>query len=450
MAPKDEAILIVGAGTFGLSTAFELARNGYQNITVLDRASQIPSPYSAGCDLNKIIRAEYEEPFYTDLALEAIKAWQTPFFKPYYVESGVLIANSAAAGQDTRGALSKAFSSIEHHPAFPVGSFKQIKSGQDVKSIAPQLRGDMTSWTGYFNKHGGYARAARAMARVHDACKEMGVRFHLGENEGHATELFFEDNERQRCIGVKTICGKEYRASHTILCLGAHVARLLPAIAPQITAKAWSVAHLQLSSEQARSMAGIPVVNCRDMGFFFEPDPETNLLKLCAHSAGVTNYEGGTTSCPTSSGSSDGYAIDHGRIPQDDAAKIVKLIAATMPQFSSLPLTRQFICWCGDTTDSNYIIDFVPGTTEQSLMVFSGDSGHAFKMLPIAGQWAMAALEKGTQDLGRWRWKEISEGNVHDIHWRSGKLKDVRDVDWIEKNGLGSKRRVNAPRDSRL
>lgn len=76
---KDKAneILIVGAGVFGLSTALHLARNGYRNITVIDRES-IPSPYSAGCDLNKIVRAEYEDSFYTDLALVSLIA-QHPF-----------------------------------------------------------------------------------------------------------------------------------------------------------------------------------------------------------------------------------------------------------------------------------------------------------------------------------------------------------------------------------
>jgi sarcosine oxidase/L-pipecolate oxidase len=65
---KDQNILIVGAGVFGLSTALHLAQDGYKNITVIDRES-VPSPFSAGNDLNKIVRAEYVDPFYTELAL---------------------------------------------------------------------------------------------------------------------------------------------------------------------------------------------------------------------------------------------------------------------------------------------------------------------------------------------------------------------------------------------
>ncbi|KAH8680436.1 FAD dependent oxidoreductase [Ilyonectria robusta] len=432
----DESILIVGAGTFGLSTALDLAQNGYRHITVLDRAPEIPSSYSAGCDLNKIVRAEYEDGFYTDLALEAIKAWKSPFFAPYYAETGLIIANSPSAEEKARSSLTKSFSSIAHHPGFPSGSFRLIGAGQnqDMRPLAPQITGSaLDDWTGYFNKYGGYARASRAMVKIHSECERLGVRFILGEQQGHATRLLFHG---KRCIGVETASGKEHKATRVILCLGAHVARLLPSIAPQIVAKAWSVAHLQLSQEQAKAMAGVPVVNCRDLGFFFEPDPETCLLKLCAHSAGLTNYEtiaaevDSQMSVPTSSGSS--ISDYRGRIPREDEDKIVKLIAATMPQFSCLPLTRKFICWCGDTADSNYIIDYVPNTDSRSLMVFSGDSGHAFKMLPIAGRWARQVLEKGVQELDRWKWKATPDGDTNDIHWRVGSVRDVKGVvDWV-------------------
>lgn len=66
---KSKRILIVGGGTFGLSTAYHLAKDGYNNIIVVDKSSVIPSPISAGNDFNKIIRAEYEDPWYAELAL---------------------------------------------------------------------------------------------------------------------------------------------------------------------------------------------------------------------------------------------------------------------------------------------------------------------------------------------------------------------------------------------
>ena len=69
MPNKQHSVFILGAGAWGLSTALHLHQQGYRDITVFDRADKIPSPYSAAYDLNKIVRAEYEDPFYTELAL---------------------------------------------------------------------------------------------------------------------------------------------------------------------------------------------------------------------------------------------------------------------------------------------------------------------------------------------------------------------------------------------
>lgn len=69
---KSDHIVIVGGGAFGLSTALELTRNGYTNISIFEKDKQIPSQYSAANDLNKIVRAEYEDDFYTDLAVVSL------------------------------------------------------------------------------------------------------------------------------------------------------------------------------------------------------------------------------------------------------------------------------------------------------------------------------------------------------------------------------------------
>jgi sarcosine oxidase/L-pipecolate oxidase len=67
--PKNEPIAIIGGGAFGLSTAFELSNQGYKNVTVFEKDEEIPSRWSAANDLNKIMRAEYEDDFYTELAV---------------------------------------------------------------------------------------------------------------------------------------------------------------------------------------------------------------------------------------------------------------------------------------------------------------------------------------------------------------------------------------------
>lgn len=50
----SSSILIVGGGTWGVSTALHLARRGYVDVTVLD-SYPVPSAISAGNDINKIV-----------------------------------------------------------------------------------------------------------------------------------------------------------------------------------------------------------------------------------------------------------------------------------------------------------------------------------------------------------------------------------------------------------
>lgn len=49
---KNDPIIIVGAGAFGLSTALHLARRGYTDVTVFDKQPYDESLYSYfnGCD----------------------------------------------------------------------------------------------------------------------------------------------------------------------------------------------------------------------------------------------------------------------------------------------------------------------------------------------------------------------------------------------------------------
>lgn len=48
------SILVIGAGTWGCSTALHLARRGFTNVKVLD-PHPVPSPIAAGNDINKIM-----------------------------------------------------------------------------------------------------------------------------------------------------------------------------------------------------------------------------------------------------------------------------------------------------------------------------------------------------------------------------------------------------------
>lgn len=46
-------VLVIGAGCFGISTAYHILKRGYQNVTVIDRSDVLPAPDAASTDYNK-------------------------------------------------------------------------------------------------------------------------------------------------------------------------------------------------------------------------------------------------------------------------------------------------------------------------------------------------------------------------------------------------------------
>lgn len=50
---ETDKVLIVGAGCFGISTAYHLLKRGFKDVTILDRAEVHPAPDAASTDLNK-------------------------------------------------------------------------------------------------------------------------------------------------------------------------------------------------------------------------------------------------------------------------------------------------------------------------------------------------------------------------------------------------------------
>ncbi|KAF2651075.1 FAD dependent oxidoreductase [Lophiostoma macrostomum CBS 122681] len=406
---KKSSILIIGAGCFGLSTAHVLAKAGYTNITVLDRDDEVPSRFSAADDLNKVVRAEYADQFYTDLALEAIRRWQSdPLYKPNYRQTGFLNVTSAAGSQLARDVVEKYQKSLQLNPNFN-DQVSRVTRTEDVRRLVPAFSGPVAGWTGYFNKLAGYAHSANALVAEYNACVKLGVKFHLGSTAGEVNELLYDLASNGRiCIGAKTAGGKVYHADKTILALGAEVARLLPQIGKQVTGRCWGVVHIQLTPEEAASLESIPVTNVRDLAFFFEPDRKTNKLKFCHMGGGYTHTRNGV-SLPYSSLAESQF------VPDIDEHHIRQLLREVLPQFADRPLVDQHLCWFADTADSDFIIDFVPGTNS-TLAVLSGDSGHGLKFLPTFGEFARELLEKGKPRTPKWEWKDGT--GAQGVNWR--------------------------------
>ncbi|KAJ4127980.1 hypothetical protein NW768_008263 [Fusarium equiseti] len=426
---KSEPILIVGGGAFGLSTVVHLLKAGYKDITVLDKDDEIPSRWSAANDLNKIVRAEYEDPLYQDLTVKAIRAWQTPLFAPHFHQVGFIHCVSGNAPREAHDTLNRFRTAAERDPRLKP-YLTPLNSQKDIAEAAWQYNeSSFPGWTGYFNRFDGYANSGSALRSIYQATKAQGVKFILG-TAGAVSEIVYENTSSGRkAKGVKTTGDLFYPSKFVIISVGAAGAKLVPEIGNQLVAKSWSVAHLHLTDDETAALRGIPVTYARDLGFFFEPDPKTNLLKLCPMGGGFINTDPktGVSHAPTDLKRS-------AFLPEDDDKQLRELVRQTLPQFADRPFVKKTLCWFADTVGSDFIIDYVPDTSS-SVLFLSGDSGHGFKFFPIFGEWVKDLLEsdKGEKPVSRWRWKNPKTDEKQGdwggaVSWRLGNSKELVDI----------------------
>ncbi len=370
---------------------------------------------------------------------EATHAWQTPLFAPYFHRVGFLNCVSGAAPQKAVDTMRRFQAAAEKHPEMKPFVHK-ISSPEDIRNVAGawQFTGELPGWSGYVCKYDGYVHAANALRGIFRETRKRGVRFFLGEKIGAIQEIVYESHGKERkARGVKTKSGRFHAAKLVIVTVGAAAHKIVPELGTQVSAKSWSVAHVRLTDEETATLRGIPVTYARDLGFFFEPDPKTNLLKLCPMGGGYINTNPAT-------GVSEAPEDVIRFVPKEDERKMRELLRQTLPYLADRPLVESYICWFADTADSDFIVDYVPRTLA-SVMILSGDSGHGFKMFPIVGRWVDNLLDEpnNTQSISRWRWRTAKEkagieAPENDISWRIGNVRELRDIqsEQIERSKL--------------
>lgn len=342
-----------------------------------------------------------------------------------------MVAATGRAPEKATKHLREALASIKDHPVIK-SSVSALDEPEDFRKLFWQFRGPVTGFKGYLNRHAGYAHSANALKGIHRHLAGRGVRFIIGPQHGKVNELLYDGaGTSRRCTAVKTADGTIHPASLVISCLGAFQAEILPNVGRFSIAKSWSVAHVQLTDAECDLLRGIPVLNVRDLGFFFEPDPVTKLFKLCPLGAGYVNTDKTTgISLPPL----DALPPPQDYVPAEDEAKMRQLLRETLPWLADRPFVDQKMCWFADTADSEYCIDFVP-ETNRSVVVMTGDSGHGFKMMPVAGSWVLDLLKNGRQKLPRWQFRQSSAGREEGIQdwgdavsWRIGTTKEIQSV----------------------
>lgn len=251
-----ESFLIVGAGVFGASTALHLSRHKPgASITLMDRAPY-PDPNAASFDINKVVRADYEDLFYCKLGLRARDYWRNdPLWKPYYHQAGmVTIVDEPGIAAQIKNNFEKL--GVKSHaellsPDEIRGRFNGMYAEADYSNIEEI----------FWNPESGWAEAAKALEATIKAAIENGVQYVVET----VTSLVRNGSV---CRGVKTESGKEYNADSVILSTGVYTAQLLADSFPdepelqagkRISAAGVCEAAIHLTEEQQERFKDTPV-----------------------------------------------------------------------------------------------------------------------------------------------------------------------------------------------
>ena len=249
--------IIVGAGTFGASTALYLKREHPDAEVVLIDKQPFPNPSAAGHDLNKIVRSEYEDLLYTELASEALDIWMNnPKYKQYFHQTGVIFAWTPEPGEQI----------IANYKTLRGESPAVLLEPEEIKTRFGGIyrESDLTGVTSCtYNPVAGWADAEEALATVIQEAIDLGVEYEVQS----ISTLKFDDTGK--CLGVSTMTGAEILADYTLLCTGANTAEMLANSAPdkpelqvgdRMVATAAAMCLFKVPEDQIEKFASAPVI----------------------------------------------------------------------------------------------------------------------------------------------------------------------------------------------
>jgi glycine/D-amino acid oxidase-like deaminating enzyme len=217
MALDKRSYLIVGAGVFGVSTAYYLIKKyPTASVTVVDRdAYDAESRVAASWDWNKVVRADYDDIVYCKMGLESLDIFNNdPLWKPYFHETGIY------------------WMCRDDYANKVLDNFKALGRVADLRSVpveeARKLYGGLFNDADYsgvtsvlVNKTSGWGAAGDCLRAVTREAISLGVKYVTAE----VSSLLLD--QQGRCTGIKALDGRTIEAAHVILSTGAFTPKLL-------------------------------------------------------------------------------------------------------------------------------------------------------------------------------------------------------------------------------
>jgi sarcosine oxidase / L-pipecolate oxidase len=354
----EPTVLIIGAGTFGTSTAYHLAQNyrDASRVTIIDREASPPTK-AAAIDINRIIRADYPSTLYCNLANEAIHTWfWSNELGPCFHKVGWLRLNEQGSDMQDR-----IFSTLRGRGTHIMQDVPLDDLGRRWDGF---LAGTETNGFGsaYFNPDAGWVDAASATTRFMATATGKGVKRVVGD----VVELL-ANTRTGRVEGCRTADGRRFLADKVVLAVGGWTSAMLApvedklgvseqdSVERQAQATAIVSAYYRVSDVDAQRMADaeLPCVIYGQVGEVIPASKNNKLLKY--NNSGtrlvntVRNKSGRKISTPADRNQSD---VPEGLKRETEAILTSKL----MPRFAQEKPEYWRICWDSMTPSEDLLL----------------------------------------------------------------------------------------------
>ncbi|KIW99061.1 uncharacterized protein Z519_00724 [Cladophialophora bantiana CBS 173.52] len=432
MTSSKPSYIIVGAGVFGVSTAYHLIKKYPDaSVTLVDRdAFDAESRVAASWDWNKVVRADYDDIVYCQLALEAQDIFETdPLWKPYFHQTGIFWTCRSNYAQEV------------------IDNYKKLGRTADLRAVsvdeARKLYGGLFEDADYngvqevlVNKTSGWAAAGDALRAVTRKAIELGVKYVTAEV---ATLLL---DSRGRCYGVKTTKGETLTASHIILCTGAYTPKLLELSAAssglkdlrtegRIVAGGITTGMTKLDDESYQRFATMPVGvqgYTAQIGPFIGSLPPTpdREIKWWGQTIFKNTHEvlpGRHLSAPPAEPDYAQWKVS--RRLKEDIDYANKVFYGK--NGAHWKMEKHRICWDAFTTSSDFIIS--PHPASKGLYLATCGSFHGYKFFPVLGKYVLQMLEGSLspQLLEKWAWDRERPDPSLNPDWPRAEMKNLLD-----------------------
>ncbi|TWU70893.1 hypothetical protein ED733_001588 [Metarhizium rileyi] len=432
MTPANPSYIIVGAGIFGVSTAYHLIRKYPEaSVTLVDRdAFDADKRVAASWDWNKVMRADYDDPVYCELALEAQDVFTSdPLWKPYFHQTGLYWM----CGRDYARDCIANFERLGRHndiTVWPIEEARKMFGGLFNESDYTNVEQVLV------NKASGWVAAGDCLQAVTRSILELGVKYVAEEVE----TLQFDRSGR--CTGVKTVQGRSLQASHVVLCTGAFTPKLLEMSAAvsgqenlqagsRILAGGITTGMTRLDDDSYAKFANMPVgiqgyttLKAPFMGSL--PPTKDRELKWWGQKIFKNTKEvvpGRFISMPPPETDYAQWKISE-RL-KEDILNVSSVFYGN--QAAKWKFEKHRICWDAFTTSSDFIIS--PHAASRGLYIATCGSFHGYKFFPVIGKYVVNMLENSLspQLADKWAWDRERPDPSINPDWPSFEMKDLLD-----------------------